>query len=235
MEDGAPLAAAPRHAKRSLFSYGAGPRPKERGARNNKKERSPLKLIFKGGKLAARARADLGATAGLANHLHSSCARQLLVRLKNQKEPKRSRQQPGLGAGGAPKAEGALLCAALGGSKARKGPALLQLGRAPLLAGAGPLPVMRSVNYSNRRFSKWCAMLACCSFVGALVQHQSLGARRVTVTRAPFVFKKTREQFCLQKQLRRALLRPEGPAQKLLLIQCLGSARIPAEFEVVDC
>ena len=90
-------------------------------------------------------------------------------------------------------------------------------------------------NYLNRYFFKWCQVFAGHGSINKQVQKPPHGTKLFTVIRSPFVFKKTREQFILQKQSYFIIVKLQNPVQKRFLIQCIGSLRLPAELEILDC
>jgi ribosomal protein S10 len=89
--------------------------------------------------------------------------------------------------------------------------------------------------YLNRYFFKWCQIFASYASMYRQIQKAPQRSQLFTVIRSPFVFKKTREQFSLQKQSYFVIVKLQNPTQKQFLIQCLGSLRLPAELEILDC
>nr|WVH39738.1 ribosomal protein S10 [Ulva taeniata] len=66
-----------------------------------------------------------------------------------------------------------------------------------------------------------------------LVQRRN-SKKLLTLIRAPFVFKKTREQFCLQKLSSSIVITFENSAQKHFLIQNLRLLKLPTELKLVS-
>lgn len=93
------------------------------------------------------------------------------------------------------------------------------------------LSMLQKTNYCNRYFFKSSTFLDSVP-INKRVQKMSKSTQLFTVTRSPFVFKKTREQFIKQQLSYNIILKFHTKIQKQLFIQCLSLLRLPVEFEI---
>lgn len=89
-------------------------------------------------------------------------------------------------------------------------------------------------NYFNRWFFKLSKEFSNLSTVNKRLVQRKNSKKRFTVIRAPFVFKKTREQFCLQKLSSHVVVNFTSPAQKHFLIQNLRLLKLPTELKLIS-
>jgi hypothetical protein len=90
-------------------------------------------------------------------------------------------------------------------------------------------------DYRNRFFFKSCEYFSINSdLFGRSLQAKAASLKLFTVTRAPFVFKKTREQFSLQKLSHSVTARLYSPVQKQLFLECASLLNLPGEFKITD-
>lgn len=91
---------------------------------------------------------------------------------------------------------------------------------------------LQKTNYCNRYFFKSSASLDNNGPTNKQVQKTLNSIQLFTVIRSPFVFKKTREQFNLQKVFYNVTINSHSPIQKELFIQCFSLLRLPVELEI---
>ena len=91
---------------------------------------------------------------------------------------------------------------------------------------------LQKTNYCNRYFFKSSASLDNSGPINRQVQKTLSSTQLFTVIRSPFVFKKAREQFSLQKVFYNVTIASHSPIQKELFIQCLSLLRLPVELEI---
>lgn len=89
-------------------------------------------------------------------------------------------------------------------------------------------------NYFNRFFFKCSKCLSGTHPIKGHLSQKKPNKQTITVTRAPFVFKKTREQFGLQKLIYHMAISLASPAQKNSLIQNLRLLKLPVEIRLID-
>nr|UCS09845.1 ribosomal protein S10 [Percursaria percursa] len=88
--------------------------------------------------------------------------------------------------------------------------------------------------YSNRWFFKLSKEFSTQSAVNKQLVQRKNSKRLFTVIRAPFVFKKTREQFCSQKLSSHLVITFASSAQKNFLIQNLRLLKLPTELKLIS-
>lgn len=93
------------------------------------------------------------------------------------------------------------------------------------------LSMLQKTNYWNRYFFKSSTFLDSVP-INKRVQKMSKSTQLFTVTRSPFVFKKTREQFTKQQLSYNIILKFHTKIQKQLFIQWVGLLRLPVELEI---
>lgn len=93
------------------------------------------------------------------------------------------------------------------------------------------LSMLQKTNYCNRYFFKSSTFLDSVP-INKRVQKISKSTQLFTVTRSPFVFKKTREQFIKQQLSYNIILKFHTKIQKQLFIQWVGLLRLPVELEI---
>lgn len=90
-------------------------------------------------------------------------------------------------------------------------------------------------DYRSRIFFKSCEYFSINSDTfGRSLQARAASLKLFTVTRAPFVFKKTREQFSLQKLSDSATINLYSPVQKQIFLECASLLSLPVEFKITD-
>nr|YP_010021569.1 ribosomal protein S10 [Ulva rigida]QOL10410.1 ribosomal protein S10 [Ulva rigida] len=88
--------------------------------------------------------------------------------------------------------------------------------------------------YFDRCFFKLSKQFSSLSAINAKLVQRKNSKKLLTLTRSPFVFKKTREQFSLQTISSHITITLANAAQKQFLIKNLGLLKLPVELKVIS-
>lgn len=88
--------------------------------------------------------------------------------------------------------------------------------------------------YLGRSFFKLSKKFSSLKAINKKLVQRKNSKKLVTLIRAPFVFKKTREQFSLQKLSSQIVIRFVNSAQKNFIIQNLRLLKLPTELKVIS-
>jgi ribosomal protein S10 len=94
------------------------------------------------------------------------------------------------------------------------------------------LSTLQKTNHCNLYLFKSSVFLENNGPISKQVQKTLNSNQLFTVTRSPFVFKKTREQFIKRQLSYNIKIELHSPTQKQLFIQCLTLLRLPVELEI---
>jgi ribosomal protein S10 len=94
------------------------------------------------------------------------------------------------------------------------------------------LSALQKINHCNLYFFKSSVFLENNGPISKQVQKTLNSNQLFTVTRSPFVFKKTREQFIKRQLSYNIKIELHSPTQKQLFVQCLSLLRLPVELEI---
>nr|YP_009560636.1 ribosomal protein S10 [Ulva compressa]ATP01492.1 ribosomal protein S10 [Ulva compressa] len=89
-------------------------------------------------------------------------------------------------------------------------------------------------SYFDRCFFKLCKRFSSISSVNKRLVQRRNSKKLLTVIRAPFVFKKTRQQFSLQTVSSHTVITLANAAQKKFVIQNLRLLKLPTELKLVS-
>lgn len=93
------------------------------------------------------------------------------------------------------------------------------------------LSILKKTNYCSRYWSS-STFLGSHGPINKQIQKLSKKAQFFTITKSPFVFKKTREQFIKQQVSYHVTVRFHSPIHKELLIKYLTLLRLPVELDI---